>query len=89
MESFTHLEIQNFSTQELKSIIKNGLADIETEDIIFKELFEIRRIEEFLSLLIAILSDGYMKGLSFQFVHFISNLLWNQTTLITRKLTKI
>lgn len=47
MESFTHLEIQNFSTQELKSIIKNGLADIETEDIIFKELFEIRRIEEF------------------------------------------
>ena len=47
MESFTHLEIQNFSTQELKSIIKNGLADIETEDIIFKELFEIRRIKEF------------------------------------------
>ena len=47
MESFTHLEIQNFSTKELKSIIKNGLADIETEDIIFKELFEIRRIEEF------------------------------------------
>ena len=47
MESFTHLEIQNFSTQELKSIIKNGLADIETEDIIFKELFEIRRIDEF------------------------------------------
>ena len=45
MESFTHLEIQNFSTQELKSIIKNGLADIETEDIIFKELFEIRRIK--------------------------------------------
>ena len=47
MESFTHLEIQNFSTQELKSIIKNGLADIETEDIIFKDLFEIRRIKEF------------------------------------------
>ena len=47
MESFTHLEIQNFSTQELKSIIKNGLADIESEDIIFKELCEIRRIEEF------------------------------------------
>ena len=47
MESFTHLEIQNFSTQKLKSIIKNGLADIETEDIIFKELFEIRRIDEF------------------------------------------
>ena len=47
MESFTHSEIQNFSTQKLKSIIKNGLADIETEDIIFKELFEIRIIDEF------------------------------------------
>ena len=47
MESFTHLEIQNFSTQKLKSIIKNGLADIETEDMIFKELYEIRRIKEF------------------------------------------
>ena len=47
MESFTHSEIQNFSTRELKSIIKNGLADIETEDLIFKELFEIRRIDEF------------------------------------------
>ena len=47
METFTHSQIQNFSTQKLKSIIKNGLADIETEDIIFKELFEIRRIKEF------------------------------------------
>ena len=47
MESFTHSQIQNFSTSKLKSIIKNGLADIETEDIIFKELFEIRRIKEF------------------------------------------
>ena len=46
MESFTHSQIQKFSTQELKSIVKNGLADIETEDIIFKELFEIRRIKE-------------------------------------------
>jgi hypothetical protein len=47
METFTHSQIQNFSTSKLKSIIKNGLADIETEDLIFKELFEIRRIKEF------------------------------------------
>ena len=47
METFTHSQIQNFSTSKLKSIIKNGLADIETEDMIFKELFEIRRIKEF------------------------------------------
>ena len=47
MESFTHSEIQNFSTQKLKSIIKNGLADIETEDMLFKELYEIRDIKEF------------------------------------------
>ena len=47
MENYTHSQIQNFSTSKLKSIIKNGLADIETEDMIFKELFEIRRIKEF------------------------------------------
>ena len=47
METFTHSEIQNFSTSKLKSIIKNGFADIETEDMILKELFEIRRIKEF------------------------------------------
>tara|TARA_B000000532_G_C18562513_1_gene274884 strand:- start:45 stop:227 length:183 start_codon:yes stop_codon:yes gene_type:complete len=47
MENFTHSQIQNFSTNKLKSIIKNGLVDIETEDMIFKELFEIRRIKEF------------------------------------------
>ena len=47
METFTHSQIQNFSTSKLKSIIKNCLADIETEDMIFKELFEIRRIKEF------------------------------------------
>ena len=47
MDTFTHSEIQNFSTSKLKSIIKNGLVDIETEDLIFKELFEIRRIKEF------------------------------------------
>jgi len=47
MESFTHSQIQNFSTNKLKSIIKNGLIDIDTEDMIFKELYEVRRIEEF------------------------------------------
>ena len=47
METFTHSEIQNFSTSKLKSIIKNGLTDIKTEDLIFKELFEIRRIKDF------------------------------------------
>ena len=49
METFTHSEIQNFSTSKLKSIIKNGLADIETEDMILKELFEIIRIKDFYS----------------------------------------
>ena len=47
MEAFTHSEIQNFSTSKLKSIIKNGLIDVDTEDMIYKELFEIRRIKEF------------------------------------------
>ncbi len=40
-------KIQKFKTEYLKSIIKNGLADIETEDIIFKELFEVRNIKQF------------------------------------------
>ena len=47
METFTHSQIQSFSTSKLKSIIKNGLIDIETEDMIYKELFEVRRIDEF------------------------------------------
>ena len=47
METFTHYQIQNFSTNKLKSIIKNGLVGIDTEDMIFKELFEVRRIKEF------------------------------------------
>ena len=47
METFTHSQIQNFSTNKLKSIVKNGLVDVKTEDIISKELFEIRRIKEF------------------------------------------
>ena len=40
-------KIQSSSTDYLKSVIKNGLIDVETEDMIFKELFEIRRIKEF------------------------------------------
>ena len=47
METFTHSQIQSFSTSKLKSIIKNGLIDVDTEDMIYKELFEIRRIKEF------------------------------------------
>jgi hypothetical protein len=43
----SHKKIQSSTTGYLKSVIKNGLADIETEDMIFKELFEIRRIKEF------------------------------------------
>jgi hypothetical protein len=40
-------KIQKSSTDYLKSVIKNGLADIETEDMIFKELYEIRNIKQF------------------------------------------
>ena len=40
-------KIQKSKTEYLKSIIKNGLADIETEDMIFKELYEIRNIKQF------------------------------------------
>ena len=47
METFTHSQIQNFSTEKLKSIIRNAICDEETDDMIFKELFEIRRIKEF------------------------------------------
>ena len=42
----SHEKIQKASTDYLKSVIKDGFADIETEDMIFKELFEIRRIKE-------------------------------------------
>ena len=42
MESFTYSQIKNFSTEKLKSILKNGLVDIETEDIISYELYEVR-----------------------------------------------
>tara|TARA_B100000123_G_scaffold269100_1_gene244681 strand:- start:1168 stop:1308 length:141 start_codon:yes stop_codon:yes gene_type:complete len=40
-------KIQRSTTGYLKSVIKNGLIDVETEDMIFKELFEVRRIKEF------------------------------------------
>ena len=40
-------KIKSSTTDYLKSVIKDGLADIETEDMIFKELFEIRRIKQF------------------------------------------
>ena len=43
----SHKKIQSSTTGYLKSVIKNGLADIETEDMIFKELFEIRNIKQF------------------------------------------
>ena len=43
----TQEKIQKSSTDYLKSVIKDGFSDIETEDMIFKELFEIRRIKQF------------------------------------------
>ena len=43
----TQEKIQKASTDYLKSVVKNGFADIETEDMIFKELFEIRNIKQF------------------------------------------
>ena len=43
----TNEKIQKASTDYLKSVIKDGFADIQTEDMIFKELFEIRRIKQF------------------------------------------
>ena len=43
----TQEKIQKASTNYLKSVIKDGFADIETEDMIFKELYEIRNIKQF------------------------------------------
>jgi len=40
-------KIQKASTDYLKSVIKDGFADIETEDMIFKELYEVRNIKQF------------------------------------------
>jgi len=43
----SHKKIQSSSTGYLKSVIKDGFADIETEDMIFKELYEVRNIKQF------------------------------------------
>ena len=43
----TQEKIQKSSTDYLKSVIKDGFADIESEDMIFKELFEVRNIKQF------------------------------------------
>ncbi len=39
--------IQSSTTDYLKSILKDGLVDIETEDMIYKELYEVRNIQQF------------------------------------------
>ena len=46
METLSHQQVQTYSTKKLISILKNALVDIETEDMIYKELFEIRQIKE-------------------------------------------
>ena len=43
----TFEKIQKSSTNYLKSVLKNGLVDIETEDMICKELYEVRNIKQF------------------------------------------
>ena len=40
----TYSDVQKTSTKVLKNYLKQGIADIETEDIICKELYEIREI---------------------------------------------
>ena len=40
----TYSDVKNTSTKVLKNYLKQGIADIETEDIICKELYEIREI---------------------------------------------
>ena len=40
----TYADVKNTSTKVLKNYLKQGIADIETEDIICKELYEIREI---------------------------------------------
>ena len=40
--SMTHSEIQSASSRELWDYLKQGLADIETEDKIYYELYEVR-----------------------------------------------
>ena len=41
-QQFNELGITSF-----KSVLKNGLVDIETEDMICKELYEVRNIKQF------------------------------------------
>ncbi len=38
----THSDVQKTSTKQLLNYLKQGIADIETEDIIHKEIYEIR-----------------------------------------------
>ena len=40
----TYSDVQKTSTKVLKNYLKQGIADIETEDIICKELYEMREI---------------------------------------------
>ena len=40
----TYSDFKKTSTKVLKNYLKQGIADIETEDIICKELYEIREI---------------------------------------------
>ena len=35
-------EIRSASSKELKDYLKQGFADVETEDMIYKELYEVR-----------------------------------------------
>ena len=37
-----HQQIQSASSSELWNYLKQGLADVETEDMIYKELYEVR-----------------------------------------------
>ena len=38
----TQSEIQSASSRELRDYLKQGLADVETEDMIYYELYEVR-----------------------------------------------
>ena len=40
----TYSDVQKTSTKVLKNYLKQGIADIETEDIICNELYEFREI---------------------------------------------
>ena len=40
----TYDEIKKTSSKELKDYLKQGFADAETEDMICKELYEIREV---------------------------------------------